>query len=173
PPVLRLVCGLCEAHPATPSATAVLSASAARTDLIVCSLSLLALGRRRSASARARAPPAGAPVRGRPAASGRTASAPAVRAGGASADLLLTVFPFAYLAFGFITGAAVALLDLAHQLIALARHLVELVVAEFAPALFQRACHLLPVAGNAVPVHACPSGRRNSHSAVQNTCRRC
>src|SRR5688572_3842862 len=63
-------------------------------------------------------------------------------------------FPVPNLALGLIPGDAVTLLDLADELIAVARHLVELVVSELAPLLLQLATHLLPVALNAIPVHA-------------------
>src|SRR6185503_6701855 len=62
-------------------------------------------------------------------------------------------FPVFDLALGFVLLDAVALLDLAHQLVAMAAHLIELVVGELAPLLLQLARHLLPVALNAVPVH--------------------
>src|SRR3954470_3784378 len=104
----------------------------------------------RSASARVAIPPAVSPARDRRAAADRKASA---RAGPSSASsrLRLTVFPFGDLLFGVVLRAPIALLDLAHQLVALAGELVELVIGEFAPALFQRALHLLPVARDAIP----------------------
>src|SRR5712664_2429455 len=125
---------------------------AAITVLMPCSFSMGSCGGPPpSASGRARAPPAAARARGRPAASDRRASARA-----APSALRLAIFPFAHLLIGVVLGAAVALLDLADQLVALPRELVELVVGELAPALLERAFHLLPVAGNAIPVHDGP-----------------
>src|SRR5262245_9891137 len=66
----------------------------------------------------------------------------------------LASFPVLYLPFGFVLADAVAFLDLADELIAVARHLVELVVGKLAPLLLQLAFHLLPVALDAIPVHA-------------------
>src|SRR6185295_15351665 len=62
-------------------------------------------------------------------------------------------FPVLDLALGFVLLDAVALLDLADQLVAMAAHLVELVVGELAPLFLQLARHLLPVALNAIPIH--------------------
>src|SRR6266850_1730696 len=66
---------------------------------------------------------------------------------------LLAAFPFAHLLLGVVLRYAVALLDLADQPVPLARQLIELVVGHLAPALLERALELLPVSGNAVPVH--------------------
>src|SRR5205814_6876221 len=139
--------------PAAPSAAAVAMASAARNGFIACFPYRCGCCRRRSAFARARAPPAGAPAHGRPAAGDRTASG---RASVCPAVLLLAVFPFAHLIFGLVARVAVALLDLADELVALAGHAIELVIGELAPALLQRALHLLPVACNAIPIHLDP-----------------
>src|SRR5258706_16361932 len=65
--------------------------------------------------------------------------------------------PAFHLGIGLVAGAAVALLDLAHELVALARDLVEFVVGELAPLFLDRALHLLPVAFDAVPVHVLSS----------------
>src|ERR1700741_401765 len=138
-----------------PSAAAMATASAARNGFIACFPYRWAGGQRRSASARARAPRAAARARGRRAAADRTASA---RAPTCPDALLLAVFPFANLLFRFVACAAVTLLDLADELVALAGHAVELVVGKLAPALPHRAFHLLPVACNAVPVHLGPHG---------------
>src|SRR5204863_8819109 len=93
-----------------------------------------------------------APARDRPAALGRTASA---RAGPSSqaSRLCLPVFPFAHLLVGVVFRAAVAFLDLAHELVTLPGKLVELVIGQLAPALLERALHLLPVPGDGVPIH--------------------
>src|SRR5205085_5691800 len=96
---------------------------------------------------------AAAPARGRPAAAARRASARARSSLAAWAGLLLPVFPFARLALCVVLRATVAFLDLADKLIALARHLVELIVGQLAPALLERALHLLPIALDAVPIH--------------------
>src|SRR5687768_7964143 len=69
---------------------------------------------------------------------------------------LLSAFPVVHLLLGLVARAAVALLDLAHQLVAAAFHLVELVVGELAPLLLHAALHLLPVALDGVPVHVSP-----------------
>src|SRR5438477_3676390 len=147
------LCAPEDAQPAAPSAAAVARASAARNGFIAWFPCRCGCGPRRSAFARAQAPAAGAPARGRPAAAGRTASG---RASVCRGLLLLAVFPFADLIFGVVARAAVALLDLADELVALARHAVELVIGELAPALLQRALHLLPVACNAIPIHLDP-----------------
>src|SRR6267142_2165890 len=143
-PALRLVSGE-DAQPATPRAAASAMLTAVMTLLMLCSFSVGSSGYPpRSASAPASAPPAAGRAHGRPAASDRRASAEAPSA------LRLPVFPFAHLLFGIVLRAAVAFLDLADQLVAMAG---ELVVREFAPALLERAFHLLPVTGDAIPIH--------------------
>src|SRR5690606_9199965 len=61
------------------------------------------------------------------------------------------------LALGLLDRDALALLQLAEELVAAARDLVEIVVGELAPALLQAALELLPVALDAVPVHRASS----------------
>src|SRR5690606_27317034 len=77
------------------------------------------------------------------------------------------------IAAGFFARLAVGLLDLADELIALPLHLLEVVVAQSAPALPGLPFDLLPVAFDLVPVHrwilllrarAGPGGRRNKQS---------
>src|SRR6478736_1508065 len=53
----------------------------------------------------------------------------------------------------FVLRAAILLLDLAHQLVALAADRVELVVGELAPLLLHLPAELLPIALDAIPVH--------------------
>src|SRR5215468_9134944 len=59
----------------------------------------------------------------------------------------------AHLAFGLVAREAVLLLDLAHELVALAVDDVELVVRQLAPLFFDLALELLPVAFDAIPIH--------------------
>src|SRR5436305_11401975 len=65
-------------------------------------------------------------------------------------------FPAADLLVGFVASAAVFLLDLAHELVALAADGVELVVGQLAPLFLDRSLELLPVAFDAIPVHGSP-----------------
>jgi hypothetical protein len=68
----------------------------------------------------------------------------------------LTFFTFPHLALCVVLGAAIAFLDLADELVAMTRELLELVIGQLAPALLDRAFHLLPVTLDAVPVHGDP-----------------
>src|SRR5436190_6966365 len=146
-PALRWFFGS-EAQPAAPSAAARAMLIAVIAVLISCSFSPgLCAARRLFASARGSPPPACAPAHGHRAAADRTASGPA------SACLGLLVLPFAHLFFGIILGATIALLDRADELVAVARELVELVIGELAPALLHCPFHLLPVPGDAIPIH--------------------
>src|SRR6185436_13868079 len=69
-------------------------------------------------------------------------------------EVLLLRFPVGDLALGLVLADAVGVLDLADQLVALARDAVEVVVGELAPLLLRLALQLLPVAFDAIPVHA-------------------
>src|SRR6185437_10105358 len=66
----------------------------------------------------------------------------------------ITVCERVDLPLGFVLGDAVRLLDLPRQLIALAGDEVDVVVGQLPPLLLHLAGELLPVALNAVPVHA-------------------
>jgi hypothetical protein len=61
--------------------------------------------------------------------------------------------PIRHLTFGFVSGNAVAFLDLADQLIALAGYHIQLVIAQFAPLLLDLAFDLVPIAFDYIPVH--------------------
>src|SRR5688572_2732404 len=136
-PVVRLVSGSCFEAQAV-SASAAASPSSWRREAFMI-----------------RPSPESAPARGRPAASGRTATSPV--AGSLFPRLLFPSLqpglPVLDLLLGFVLLHAVALLDLAHELVAMAGHLVEFVVGELAPLLLDLALHLLPVTLNRVPVH--------------------
>src|SRR5687767_11911154 len=93
-----------------------------------------------------------------------------VPARGPGPESSLPRLPVAYLSLGLVPGAAVALLDLADQLVAVARHLVELVVGELAPLRLHLALHLLPVAFDDVPVHV-RSCLWKLQALEQNLCR--
>src|SRR5258708_9662690 len=71
-------------------------------------------------------------------------------------EVALARFPFLELLLGLVLADAVGVLDLADQLVALAGDLVELIVGQLAPLLFHFALRLLPVACDAIPVHAIP-----------------
>src|SRR4051812_48075009 len=71
-----------------------------------------------------------------------------------SAYVALARLPVLHLLLGLVLADAVGVLDLADQLVALAGDPVELVVADLAPLLLDLALHLLPVAFDAIPVHA-------------------
>ena len=62
-------------------------------------------------------------------------------------------FPLGELLLGFVLGHAVALLDLAGELVAAAGDDIEVVVGQLAPLLLGLAGDLLPVAFDLVPVH--------------------
>lgn len=61
--------------------------------------------------------------------------------------------PLAHLLFGFVLGHAVALLDLAGELVAAAGDNREVIIGQLAPLLLGLAGNLFLVALNAVPVH--------------------
>jgi hypothetical protein len=61
--------------------------------------------------------------------------------------------PIRHLTFGFVSGNAVAFLDLADQLIALAGYHIQLVIAQFAPLLLDLAFDLVPITFDYIPVH--------------------
>jgi hypothetical protein len=63
------------------------------------------------------------------------------------------IFKILDLAFGFIFVDAVGLLDFSDQLIALTRDIVEMVVRQFPPLLFDFAFVLLPITFDDVPIH--------------------
>src|SRR3954452_12248189 len=65
----------------------------------------------------------------------------------------LVGFPVVHLALGLVLRDAVTLLDPAYELVALAPHLIELVVRDLAPLLLHLALQLFPVAFDAFPVH--------------------
>jgi hypothetical protein len=65
----------------------------------------------------------------------------------------LTIVPGIDLLLRLILGVTVSLLDLAFELVTLARDHVQVVVGELTPLLFDLALHLLPISFNAVPVH--------------------
>src|SRR3954471_19192075 len=157
-PALRFCCSACwDAQPAPSTAASATALAVKRMRKFMATPCLRACrlargGRRPFASAGARAPRGGAPARGRRAASDRKASAPRFWAPPVSCRSLAG-FPFANLFLRVVLHAAVALLDLAHELVAMAGELVELVVRNLAPALLERALHLLPVTRDAIPVH--------------------
>ena len=61
--------------------------------------------------------------------------------------------PLSQLFFGFVLGYAVALLDLASELVTAPSDDVQIVVGQFAPLLFDLASQLFPTTLNFVPVH--------------------
>ena len=65
----------------------------------------------------------------------------------------LTTIPVVDVFLGLVLRIAIALLDLAFQLLALAIDDVKVIVSEFAPLLLDLALHLLPVTFYAVPIH--------------------
>src|SRR5688572_9418375 len=75
--------------------------------------------------------PAPEPARGRPVVADRTAISPVA----GCPWRLGAGFPVLHLALGLVARAAVPFLDLADELVAVARHLVDLVVRELAPLL--------------------------------------
>ena len=70
-----------------------------------------------------------------------------------AAELTLAFLPVGELPLGFLFRDPVRFLDLAGELIALARNHVELVVGELALLLLDIALELLPVAFHLIPVH--------------------
>ena len=73
---------------------------------------------------------------------------------GVAEPVHLLGLPERQLRVNFVPGKSVRLLDLPGQLVALAGDDVELVVGELAPLFLDAALELLPVAFDAVPVHA-------------------
>ena len=67
--------------------------------------------------------------------------------------LLQPGLPIAHLLVGFVAADAIALLDAADQLVALAADAIELVVGQLALLLLGLALELAPIAFDAVPVH--------------------
>src|SRR5262245_6060756 len=63
-------------------------------------------------------------------------------------------FPVLHLALGLVAADAVGFLHLADQLVALAVDLGDLIVGQLAPLGLDLAAELLPVAFDAIPVHA-------------------
>src|SRR5688572_3401775 len=68
--------------------------------------------------------------------------------------LVETSLPVLDLAIRLVLRAAVALLDLADELVALAVDDRNVIIGELAPALLDLTLELLPVAFNAIPIHA-------------------
>src|SRR4026209_2728539 len=83
-----------------------------------------------------------------------------------SIQIRLAGFPILHLLLGLVLADAVRVLDLADELVALAGDAVDVVVGELAPLLFHFALHLLPVAFDAIPVHACSFTVAYQQSAV-------
>lgn len=69
---------------------------------------------------------------------------------GSGAQLVL---PLAQLAVGFVAGDAVALLDPPQEQVAITFGGLDVVVGQFRPLLADATGHLLPVAGDLIPVH--------------------
>src|ERR1043165_1581444 len=67
--------------------------------------------------------------------------------------LLQSPEPVVHVLADLVLGEAVALLQLAFELVAAALDDVEIVIGELAPLLLRRALELLPVTFNPVPVH--------------------
>lgn len=65
----------------------------------------------------------------------------------------LTTIPVVDVFLGLVLRIAIALLDFALQLLALAIDDIKIVVGEFAPLLLNLALHLFPVTFYAVPIH--------------------
>src|SRR5688572_25117490 len=65
----------------------------------------------------------------------------------------LAVVPFVDVVTDLVLGVAVALLDLAFELVAAAFDHVEVVVSELSPLLFDLALDLLPIAFHTMPIH--------------------
>src|SRR5262249_11492756 len=73
--------------------------------------------------------------------------------------------PVLDLLLGLIPRDAVALLDAAHELVALAVDDREVVIGQLAPALLDLAGELLPIAGDLIPIHCvlhCERGPENA-----------
>jgi hypothetical protein len=73
----------------------------------------------------------------------------------AASVLRLSVQPVVDVFAHLILGQAVALLDLAFQLIAAAVNLGQIIVGQLSPLLLDFACCLLPVPFDPVPIHLC------------------
>src|SRR5712671_3332571 len=88
------------------------------------------------------------------------------------ADLFERFEPVIHVLVNLILGEAVALLQLAFQLIAATLDHVEIIIGEFAPLLLGLAFDLLPVAFNPVPIHRYPPWReRDSNGLIIQTFR--
>lgn len=70
----------------------------------------------------------------------------------------LSAVPVVQIAARSIFLDAIALLDLALELVAIACDLIKIIVSEFAPLLFDLALYLFPVSFNAIPIHLFPPG---------------
>src|SRR5579871_6423340 len=68
-------------------------------------------------------------------------------------DVFVMLFVFGNLTIRFISGDAIALLDLANELIALALDLRPIAVGQLTPFLFCLPGELLPVTFDTIPVH--------------------
>jgi hypothetical protein len=77
---------------------------------------------------------------------------------------LYRVDPLIDALFGFIFGDAISLLDLAYQLFASTLDLIEIIVRQISPLLFDLALELFPLTGHLVPVHAGASFRASLFS---------
>ena len=68
-------------------------------------------------------------------------------------EILMAVLPVHHLALGLMLRNAIVLLDFADQMFASAGDLVEMIVGQHAPLLFDMTLELMPVAFDAIPVH--------------------
>src|SRR3954467_2324230 len=67
---------------------------------------------------------------------------------------LLRAVPVVDILAHLIPGDAVALLDLAFELVALAADDIEIVIGQLAPLLFNLAFDLFPISFHAIPIHS-------------------
>src|SRR5215207_6801578 len=86
-----------------------------------------------------------------------------------SATLLQGPEPVVHVLADLVLGKAVALLQLAFELLAAALDDVEIVIGELAPLLLGRAFELLPIAFNPVPVHRHVPRCRDDNQRVKSS----